>query len=467
MFVKKIVSIGPASGKYEIVKAMAELGVNGFRINFAHGSPEEWRQYAEFVRRAESELGRPLALIGDVQGPSIRLGEIKNPVVVKKGEVIRFVYASSTNESSPKGIPVPLRRFFEFIDVGDVIVMDDGKTRMQVIDRGPGYVEATALTDSIIKSRKTLTIAGKELDIPLLSEKDKACIKFAIENDFDYIGLSYVRAPEDVESVRELLKKYGGDSLGIITKIETRSALKNLGDIVEVSDVVLVARGDLGMNFGLEEIHTLQKQVVDACLEKRTPVIVATQLLESMVENPIPTRAEVVDVTVAIEMGVDALMLTGETSVGKYPVEAVQWLKRIADHAETRISTFMDRIVSKARDRLEGMRLRFAKGVIELAEDLGAKLLVFSMYGKTARRIASLKPRVPIYVASPNIRVLRKLSILWGLNLMLVDAKSYDEGMQKTLEKAMELGHVGYGELAVLTYGLREPRQRVEILRIE
>lgn len=465
MFVKKIASLGPSSGSYEVIRFMAELGIDGFRINFAHGTPDEWKQRVEYVRKVELELGKPLAIIGDVQGPSLRIGEVSEPISIKKGETIRFVH-SNIVEKGGKVVPIPIKRFFDIVDVGDPIVMDDGKTRLRVIDKGSNYIDAIALTESIIRSRKTLTIQGKELDISILSEKDIACIKFAIENDFDYIGLSYVRTIEDIENVRKTVKRYSKNDIGIITKIETKSAIKNLANIIEASDVVLVARGDLGMNFGLEEIHYLQKLVIDKCLERRKPVIVATQLLESMIENPVPTRAEVVDVSTAIEMGVDALMLTGETSTGNHPIETVQWLKRIADYVETHMYKFIDKIIAKARDRLEDIRTRFAKGVLELAEDLGAKLLVFSVHGNTARRIASLKPRVAVYVASPNINVLRKLSILWGLNLVITEAQNYEEGLQKTLKKMIEKNLVGYGELVVLTYGLKEPKQYVEISRI-
>ncbi|MEM0371471.1 MAG: pyruvate kinase [Ignisphaera sp.] len=464
MFVKKIASLGPSSSSYEIIRSMVEFGIDGFRINFAHGDPNEWKMRIEYVRKAEAELGKPLPIIGDIQGPSIRIGEVSNPIVLKKGDTVRFILGSTT--TNPNTVPIVAKKFFDIIEVGDIIIMDDGRTRLRVVDRGSNYVDVVALTESVIKSRKTLTIQAKEIDMPILSDRDLMCIKFAVENDVDYIGLSYVRKAEDVENVRDILKRYGRGDIGIIAKIETKSAVKNLDDIVEVSDAVLVARGDLGMNFGLEEIHHLQKLVVDKCLKKRTPVIVATQLLESMIENPVPTRAEVVDVSIAIEMGVDALMLTGETSAGKYPLEAVKWLKKIVDFVESHIHKSIDEVSSRARERLEDLRLRFTKGVLELAEDIDAKLFVFSMYGNTAKRISSLRPRVPIYVASPNIHVLRKLSILWGLNLLHVEAESYEEGMQKMLEKAIESGLVSYGELAVLTYGLREPKQRVEILRI-
>jgi pyruvate kinase len=263
------------------------------------------------------------------------------------------------------------------------------------------------------------------------------------------------------------LKRLGGEDVGIVAKIETRSSVKNLDEIAEKADALLVARGDLGVNFGLEEVHSLQVAIVEKALELRKPVIVATQLLESMVEKPVPTRAEVVDVSTAVELGVDALMLTGETSVGKHPLEAVSWLARIVGFVEkTTLKKRLSAISERARSGAGDLGLLFAKGVLELAEDLGAKLVVFSMHGNTARRLSSLRPSIPVYVGSPSIRVLRKISVLWGVQPIRVEAQSYEEGLQKAVEKAREMGYISYGDLVVATYGLREPRQKVEILRV-
>ncbi len=469
MIVKIVASIGPASSDAETIKRMIVAGANGFRINFVHGSPNEWTEYVAAIRRAEEESGKPVALIGDLQGPSLRIGILEKPIELQRGESVKVALADKAEGGDKKIIPMPQPKFFEAVDVGDVLVMDDGKVRLHVVDKhGSNEIEAVATTRAVIKSRKAMVIAGKDLDVPALCERDIESLKFAIEHDFDYISLSYVRRAEDIELLRSLLRRYGKEDIGIIAKIETRSAITNLRDIVEAADAVLIARGDLGMNFSLEEVHYYQKMIADVCIEMGKPVIVATQLLESMIENPVPTRAEVVDISTAVEHGVDALMLTGETSIGKYPIDAVKWLRRIASYAEKKLLTkHFDYIAYRARKELGDIQTRFAKGVLELAEDIGAKLIVFSMRGVTALRLARLKPRISVYVATPSKKVMRKLAIVWGVETFYVDAASYEEGLDKALEKAKELGIVSYGDITVLTYGLREPKQYIEIFKLE
>lgn len=467
MLVKIIASIGPSSGSEKTIDDMIKVGVSGFRINFSHGSPEEWKKYVEFIRGGESRHGRFVAIIGDLQGPSLRVGTIKTPISVKKNDIVRIFLGRESEGGSQFTIPISIPKFFEYVDTGDILVMDDGRTRLRVIDKGSNSIDAVALTNSTITSRKAITIYGKEVDLPPISENDVNNIKFAIENGLDYIGLSYVRTVEDVLLLRDVLKRFGGSDIGVVTKIETRSAINDLDSIIRESDVVLIARGDLGMNFGLEEIHILQKRIIERCLEYRRPVIVATQLLESMTEKPVPTRAEVVDVSIAVEAGVDALMLTGETSIGRYPLDAVLWLKKIIEFVEkSALTEKLDSVATKARRNLDVVQLKFVKGVLELSEDIGGKLIVFSMHGNTAKRISSLRPITPVYVSSNNVKVLRKLSILWGLHLSYIDSQDYEEGLRKALAKAMEQGFVNYGDYVVLTYGLREPRQRVEVQRI-
>lgn len=466
-YVKIVATIGPASGMLSTIVNMVKGGVSGFRVNFAHGSPSEWTSYVEHVREAERLTGRPLALIGDLQGPSVRIGKVAKPIKLARGDVAKIVNAQESEGGDTKIMPLPNAKFFEVVDVGDVIVMDDGRVRLRVADKASNYVEVVALTESVISSRKVVVVQGKELEAPLLAHEDLYNLKFAVEKGFDYIGLSYVRSAEDIGFLRELLKKLGGEDIGIIAKVETPSAIRNLKEIVEASDVALVARGDLGMSFGLEEVYFLQRRVVEESLRRGKPVIVATQLLESMIERPVPTRAEVVDISAAIESGVDALMLTGETSVGKYPLEAVNWLAKVASLGEREISreTF-NRVLALCRSGLATLHMRFAKGVTELAEDLGAKLVVFSVHGGMARALAALKPLIPIYVGSPHLRVLRKLALLWGLHPLSVDVATYEEGLQMTLSKARELGFVKYGDLVVMAYGLRGPSQRIEVLRV-
>ncbi|NPA97365.1 MAG: pyruvate kinase [Crenarchaeota archaeon] len=467
MFVKIIASIGPASSAPETVERMARAGANAFRLNFAHGNPEQWKQFVEAVREAEKKVGKPIALIGDLRGPSVRLGTLENPVEAKKGEIIVMKLANEAKGGDEKVVPVPVPHFFEVVDVGDLIVMDDGRVRLRVVDKpSPDEIEVVAVTDARITSRKAVVIRGKDYELPAISDYDLKCIEFAIENDFDYISLSYVRRAEDLEILKSILHKKGRPDIGVIAKIETRSAVENLDSIMDVADVVMVARGDLGMIFSLEDIHYYQTLIVSKCISRGKPVIVATQLLESMIENPVPTRAEVVDISTAVEQGVDALMLTGETSIGKHPVEAVTWLKKVIDHTEARMGDKLEAIARAARCRHFDLGYRFVRGVIELAEDLEAKFITFSMKGNTPRMMASIRPKMKLFVASNNWKALRKISILWGVHPFYVEAQSYDEGLAKAFSEAKRLGYVNIGDIAVLTYGLREEKQYVEILKV-
>jgi pyruvate kinase len=452
---KIIASLGPASCDLNTVINLCKEGVSGFRINFAHGNEELWKSMVENVLRAESICSKPLAIIGDLRGPSIRLGELNGQIAVKKGETIKLVLSE---RSEGRELPLPVKEVYEQLEVGDLIIMSDGKFRFRVSEIGE-FVELTALTDALISSRNTIAVANKEFDLPLLREKDLADIEFAVKNKFSYIGLSYVRGPSDLEMLRKVIKKSGGERTKIIAKIETKSAVKNLDEIVELCDAVLVARGDLGMNFGLEEIPYLQRKIIKRSIEIGKPVILATQLLESMIENPIPTRAEVVDISTATSEGVDALMLTGETAIGKHPVEAVRWLRKIIETTERKLT------INKFRD-VKGLNERFAKGVVELAEDINSKLVVFSKFGNTPRRMALLRPAVEFYVGTPDIEVARALSILWGIKAYEISALDYDEGLEKTYEFLKKRGELRFGDLVIMAYGLKEQEQAIKLRRV-
>jgi pyruvate kinase len=335
--------------------------------------------------------------------------------------------------------------------------MDDGRVRLRVIKVSGDGVEVAALTDAVIKSRKGVVVQNKEFDLPALTKKDLGDIRFACSVGADYIGLSYVRNADNVRVLKELLREMGCDA-GVVAKIETRSAVKNVEDIARVADVILVARGDLGMNFGLEEIPRIQRRIVETSLRVGKPVVVATQLLESMVENPVPTRAEVVDTYVAVSEGVDALMLTGETAAGKYPVEAVKWLHRIVSKAEAS---------ENIRTYREGgpLKRRYAKGVAELAEDLNAKIIIYSSTGVTARHLASIRPNVPFYVAVPNMKVARSINILWGVNPIITPTKNHEEGLEEAFRKLIRMDEISIGDLIVMTYGMKGEEQVIKVRR--
>lgn len=450
--VKIIASLGPSSAEPATIEALARAGASGFRINFSHGSKEFWDKLVEGVRAAEKAVGRPITLIGDLRGASVRIGDLDKEIVVKKGDAIKF--SLRPEEGS---IPLPVREVFENIEVGDLIVMDDGRSMLRVIDVGGDWFLAVAVTDAVIRSRKGLVVRGKDLGLPTLSDYDIECLRYACSKGFDYIGLSYVRRRDDVEVLKSVMREIGC-SAGLIAKIETVQAVERIDEIVRAADAVLVARGDLGMNLGLERVPEAQTRIVDAALRAGTPVIVATQLLESMLSLPVPTRAEVVDVTVAVREGVDALMLTGETAIGKYPVEAVKWLSRIARAAEKGE-------IRRYRD-VGDLRRRFAKGIVELAEDLGSKLLIYSFSGRLAVNASILRPRAPLYVAVGNWGLARRLAILWGIRPVVVEAGTYEEGLERAYEALIASDELRLGDLVTMAYGISGDEQIIKLRRV-
>ena len=364
---KIIATLGPSSASEETVAAMMRAGADAFRVNFSHGSEEDWRKYATAVREAERRLGRWVALIGDLTGPSVRLGDLIKPIYVKRGEVVELRMA---HESNGEYVPVPLEEFFDGVEEGDELLVDEGRVRLRVLEVGVDRVKAQAVVDGVIKSRKSLAIFGKELDIPTFTER-------------------------------------GGEGVRVISKIETKAGVERLEEIAAESDAIMVARGDLGNFFPLEEIPRLQREIIDTSLDLGRPVIIATQLLESLMYSPVPTRSEVVDVMVAVREGVDALMLAGETAAGRYPVEAVRWMRRIVERTE-----YEQRPLQRGYGAAEGLYDRFARGIALLSESLGAKIAVYTRSGRTAARISRYRPSTDIYAGSSGERVARQLSTL-------------------------------------------------------
>jgi len=441
-------TIGPSSCSVETVKAMALAGASAFRINFSHGSEAEWLKFVKVVREVEDEVGRHLALIGDLRGPSVRIGDLDEPIRLRAGEKTYLVLAERLPGGSDKRIPISNELVLRKFRKGHVLLMDDGRVIFRVLEGDGERITLKALTDAIITSRKNIVIQGKDLELPTITEREIEAVRFASRENFDYIGLSYVRGAEDISMLKGMLLSLGAKDIGIIAKIETPTAVKRLEEIVDSADVILVARGDLGMYFSLEEIPRLQERIVDLCIERGKPVIIATQILGSMIENPIPTRGEVIDVVSAIRQGVDVLMLTGETAIGKYPVEVVKWLSKIIETYES------DIIPQKRRKLRDGdVRDRFAYGVVSLAESLNAIIGVYTRSGKTAMRIASFRPRCRIFSASNSKRTLRKLALIWGIESIMVSSKDYEEGLNELQSRIEKL--VG-GGIMVLTYGLRE-----------
>lgn len=452
---KIIVTVGPASWDTATLEKMTREGADAFRINFSHGDVSIWKRIVEVIREADRNGSCPI--IGDLQGPVIRLGRVSD-LRVSRGDRVTLKLAEE-GDASKSEVPLPEPLAFENLRAGDIVLIESGRVALRVEEVGTDYAVCTALIDGVIKSGKTFAIKGRDLPLPSLVDRDVEAVKFAVNEGLDYIALSFVRAGRDVEKLRQLLRDLGASDIRIIAKIETRSAVENLEEIIEVADAVLVARGDLAIYFDLEEVPLVQRKIVWMARERGRPAIVATQLLDSMVSNPLPTRSEVVDVYTAVKDGADALMLTNETAIGKYPVESVMWLSRIISRAEMETSYELD---IKPRTLYEAV----AKAAVMMSDLLSAKIIAYSKRGNTARRIAVYRPRHEVHVFTSSPRALRQMNLLWGIKPHLC---SFDKRDPKLFERlvtiAKERGLISYGDIVVLTAGAREGA--TDIVRVE
>ena len=457
--VKPACTIGPASCYEEVIREVIKLGCRIFRINFSHGDERMWSEWVSIVRDLASESGVEVVLIGDLRGRSIRLGYLDKETSIKEGDVIQLCRA---DESKGDCIPVDSHEFFKLISEGDILVTDDGRGILHVIEVEDGRVKARAMNNLVISSRKSIVIRGKDIGSENYAEVNKETILTALRLGFDFLGLSFVKSAGDIQAVKDFLKQEGVSDIGIIAKIETPSAVVNVNEIISASDAVLVARGDLGMHFSLEKVPQLQSKIVEAASIFGKPVIVATQLLGSMIEEPVPSRSEIVDIMTCVREGVDVLLLTGETAVGKYPVEAVKWLVKTIDTYES--ESELTRVQLPYNDLSD----RFAHGVVTLSEYLDAKVGIFTKTGNMAYRIARYRPRSQILAATNSKNTLKKLILLWGTTPLYVNADDYQDGLQQLERTLIDERYVRPGEILILTYGLiDEPSHIVKILQIQ
>lgn len=452
---KIVATLGPSSWSDDVLKRLFLEGVEGFRFNFSHAEYEVFKNVAAKVRSMESRM-RPVTLVADLQGPVVRLGEFAARQV-HPGDRVALVHG----EGKEGDVPVPARVLFDVASEGDVLYVEGGRLAFKVIGNDGERIVAEALVDGELKPRKTVTVRGKEYPLPSLTEKDLRDVKFAVENNFDAVALSFVKSGDDVRRLREVLFDLGAESMKIIAKVETRSAVERLNSVLSEADMVLVARGDLANYFNLEEIFVVQREILSRARSVGKPAIVATQLLESMIYNPVPTRAEVVDVITAVRMGADALMLTGETAAGKYPVESVVWLKRIIAEAEMLGSD--NGAGYEPTDHYEAM----AKGVVLLADTIGSKILAFSERGNTARRLAKFRPRTDIVVYTNSAPTARYINLIRGVRA--VQDPSLDKNsanlFSELIDRALKDGFVSPGDIVVCTAGRR--RGSTDLIHVE
>jgi pyruvate kinase len=439
-----------------MILRLIRAGVDGFRLNFSHGTHEEKEEIIKIIRDIEGRRKLFIPIVGDLQGPVVRVGEMED-LPVKRGDIV-YLINDVKGDIEKKEVPVPNEKLYSMIEDGDVILIESGRVVLQVRNILDVKVKAEVLVDGVIKPEKTLAIKGKDIPLPTLSDKDVEDVKFGVEKGLDYIGLSFVRTARDVKGLREILDSLGGEDVKILSKIETKRGVENLKWIVKESDAILVARGDLAIYYDLERIPEIQRDIVRVSRELGKPVMIGTQLLDSMCENPIPSRSEVVDVVAAIREGVDGLLLTGETAIGKYPVESVLWLNRIIREAEKGK-------IMEVEPKEEELYDRFAHGIVQLSESLGAKIVAYTRKGTTAYRLARYRPNSEVYAFTPMLKAARQLGILRGVKAYTIDETDPQSAFPKIIDFLREKQEITLGDIVILTAGMTAGA--TDIIRVE
>ena len=428
---KIVATIGPASAAPSMLRLIFDAGVDVFRLNYSHADYAKTQKVVEAIRSIEKETDRPIAIFADMQGPKIRTGILPgDELELKFGAEYSLVMAKEATEENI--IPIPHPEIFEAIEVGDVLKLDDGKLQITITEKSGDRVVARADTPGPLKNRKGINLPGRHLPISALTEKDRADLEHALSLDVDYIALSFVQRPEDVAEARELI----GDKAKIISKIEKPSAVDCLEGIIEQSDALMVARGDLGVELPPEDVPLIQRRIIRSCRKIGKPVIVATHMLESMVESIAPTRAEASDVSTAVLQGADAVMLSAETAVGRHPPTAVAIMDRIIKASETDPDA-SGRQIQDDPDADHTTADAITQSARHIAEVLDCRLTVaYTKTGSTARRLSRDRPACSILAATPQPHVARQLALHWGITPAITEDVSHFHEM---LEKADNL----------------------------
>jgi pyruvate kinase len=450
---KIICTIGPASRNTEMIKKLIESGMNASRHNFSHGSHEEHGENFTMVKQVRKELDKHIAIILDTKGPEIRTGNFKqDKVVLKEGNKFTVV-CNGEVLGDEKKCSITYENLYKDIKEGDTILIDDGLVGLTVEIIEGKEIHCIVKNSGEVSDHKGVNVPGVSINLPSLTEKDKADLKFGVEQGIDIVAASFIRKSSDVLAIRETLAEYGGEEILIFSKIENREGLDNIDEIIKFSDGIMVARGDLGVEIPTEEVPLVQKMIIEKCNNAGKPVITATQMLDSMIRNPRPTRAETTDVANAIFDGTDAIMLSGETAKGKYPVEAVKTMSKIAKKAESAFD-YKAALKRKSSDTNVPDAISFA--TCTTAMTLNAEAIVTATQsGTTARRVSKYRPECGIIAVTPYEKVARRLALNWGVfPLCSPKVKTTDELIQQSAKISLEAGLLQKGDLIVIAAGI-------------
>jgi pyruvate kinase len=462
---KIVATIGPASRDMDVLERLLHAGVNVVRLNFSHGEHAEHLAVMQSVRQISARLGTSVALLQDLSGPKIRTGRVKDNLIQLEDGARIVITTDETIQGSPERISTTYDPLPRDVSKGDKILLDDGNLELRVDSIGTDEVSCTVIHGGGLKSNKGMNLPGVRLSTPALTEKDKNDLAFGIANRVDYVALSFVRQAADVEEVKRLIKSLGGTT-PVIAKIEKREAVNDLPQILEVTDGIMVARGDLGVELSTEEVPTLQKRIIEMSNGAGKVVITATQMLESMIENARPTRAEASDVANAILDGTDGIMLSAETASGRFPVEAVETMARIAHYTEEHYGSRAPARVTGGQASMVARSL--ARVASTVAEELDCKLIVaFTESGSTARLLSSYRPRAPIAAITYNDETYRRLSLWWGVVPVKSEfAPTTDEMIVRGEELLKKRGLAAPGDTILMLAGQSHTAGATNMLRV-
>ncbi len=447
---KIVCTIGPATSSPGLLDQLVAAGMDAARLNFSHGTHEEHGERARLVRAAQERAGRPLALIADLQGPKLRIGELEAPRIVIEGET---VHLAGDGSGAPGDLPVAPAVLTDVLRPGHEVLIDDGLVRLRIEDTDGERIRATVEVGGEVAAHKGVNVPGVPIPVPSVTEKDLSDLEFALSLGVDYVALTFVRSAADCRGLRELLN--AADSKAhVIAKVEKGEALDDLDAIVSASDAVMVARGDLGVEIGPAAVPLVQKRIILCALEHGKPAITATQMLESMITRPEPTRAEASDVANAILDGTSALMLSGETAIGQYPVASARFMDRIARAVEPSLD-YRHELAQAADHPFPTVGEAMSNAACDIAEVLAAAAILVPTYsGRTASAVARHRPRRPIIAVTHKRQAVQQLALEWGVVAAEIEeAKNVEDLWSRALDAARESGLVAPGDRIVITAG--------------
>ncbi len=449
--VKIVATLGPASSDYEMIRALHEAGADVFRLNMSHGTHEEIRERHAIIRKIEADVGSNICILADLQGPKLRVGVFANDEgeMLEDGAAFRMDLDDAPGDAQRVNLPHP--EIFQALEPGSTLLVNDGKIRLRVEDCSASHANCTVIAGGVISNRKGVNVPDVVLPLAALSDKDRKDLEFVCALGVDWLALSFVQRADDVLEASAL----ANGRAAILSKIEKPAAVNNFNEILAVSDGIMVARGDLGVELPVQNVPPIQKRLVRKCRSAAKPVIVATQMMESMIESPMPTRAEVSDVATAIYEGADAIMLSAESAAGDYPVEAVTTMNNVAIEVEQ--DPTYTQIIEASR---ESKGATIADGIVsaarEIAETTNIKAICcFSQSGTTAALVARERPRVPIIVMTSVVGTARRLTLTWGTNCVVTDAlERFKQAVVASARAARALGYADENDQIVVTAGL-------------